>query len=56
VKARYERLSRTRWRVTAGCAYLETARYMVPAAQLRNPFAGQRTWALRIGKLRIEWQ
>lgn len=34
----------------------ETMRAMVPVRQVRNPFAGQRSWKLVLGALSLSWQ
>jgi hypothetical protein len=58
---RYTRLHKTGWRVDAearGSYWLsfETERFMVPVEKIRNPLAGTRRWALRVGRASLKWR
>lgn len=55
---RLTRHDRVWWTVTSRNRFFqfETNRTMVPVAQIRNPFAGVRSWKLRLGHLTLSWR
>lgn len=54
---KYTRRSPVEWKVVSNNRWFAfyTRRGMVPVKKVRNPFAGRRTWTLRLGRLRIDW-
>ena len=54
---KYTKRSPVEWQIVSDNRWFAfyTMRYMVPVKKLRNPFAGRRTWKIRLGKLKVEW-